>query len=164
MIYMQMYVLQVKPGYEESAARMLNHKGYTAICPTEEMHIRHGGQWHRQLKLVFTQYIFVECELSDDDYYRIKSVCGVMRFLGHGKPEALLEHEKAYIYWLHNSGKPIEASKVYTTSAGDKIVLSGILKTYQDDMINLDLRQRRAKINVPFCGKSHTVTIPVIGI
>ncbi len=161
---MEVYVLQVKSGYEESAARILNHKGYKAFCPTEEMHIRYGGQWHKKLKLVFTQYIFIECKLSDEDYYRIKNVCGVIRFLGHGKPEPLLEHERAYIHWLHNNGKPIEASTIYTTLAGDRIVLSGLLKTYQDDLINLDLRQRRARISIPFCGKSHTITIPVIGV
>ena len=126
---MEMYVLQVKSGYEESAARILNHKGYKSFCPTEEMHIRYGGQWHKKLKLVFTQYIFIECKLSDEDYYRIKTVCGVIRFLGHGKPEPLFEHERAYIHWLHNNGKPIEASKVYVTSTGEKMILSGILRS-----------------------------------
>lgn len=161
---MEVYVLQVKSGYEESAARILNHKGYKTFCPTEEMHIRYGGQWHKKLKLVFTQYIFIECKLSDEDYYRIKNVCGVIRFLGHGKPEPLLEHERAYIHWLHNNGKPIEVSKVYVTSTGEKMILSGILRECMNNIINLDLRQRRAKVSVTLHGREHKITIPVISI
>lgn len=161
---MEMYVLQVKPGYEEAAAKILQRKGFTAMCPTAEVLIRHGGTWHKQLKLVFTQYIFVECELSDDDYYRIKSVCGVMRFLGHGKPESLRPDEAEHIRLMYNGGKTIEASKVYVTGAGEKMVLSGILRDYADKIIHLDLRQRRAKVRATLLGKPHTITLPVISI
>ncbi len=161
---MNMYVLQVKPGYEETTVRLINEKGYTAMCPTEEIYQRSGGVWHKRLKLVFTQYIFVECELDEETYYRIKSVFGVIRFLGFGKPEPLKSDEQAHIRLLWNKGRPIEASKVYTTSAGDKMVLSGILRDYQNNIVSLDLRQRRAKIRVTLLGKPHTVTMPVISI
>lgn len=160
---MNMYVLQVKPGYEESAARLIAAKGYRAMCPTKEMYIHSSGTWTRRISLVFTQYIFVECDI-DEAYYKIKSVFGVVRFLGHGKPEPLKEHEKAYINWIYNNGKAIEASKVYVTMHGDKMILSGLLREYKDDIINLDLRQRRAKIKIPFCGEYHIITIPVISI
>ena len=118
----------------------------------------------KRLKLVFTQYIFVECDLNEEIYYQIKSVFGVVRFLGFGKPESLKADEQAHIRLLWNNGKPIEASKIYTTSSGDKMVLSGILRNYQNSIISLDLRQRRAKVAVTFLGKSHTVTLPVISI
>lgn len=159
-----MYVLQVKPGYEEAAVRLIADKGYTAMCPTEEIYIRFRGQWHKRLKLVFTQYIFVECELTDKSYYDIRSVQGTVRFLGFGEPEALRDDEQAYIRLLWNKGKPIEASKIYTTLSGDKMVLSGILREYQENIISLDLRQRRAKVSVMLLGKSHTITLPVIQI
>lgn len=164
MIRMDMYVLQVKPGYEEAAARLINEKGYAAMCPTEEMYIRLHGQWHKRLKLVFTQYIFVECELDEKTYYHIKSVFGVVRFLGFGKPEPLHPDEQEYIRMLHNNGKPIEASKIYTTSSGEKMIMSGILRDYADKIIRLDLRQRRAKVAVTLLGKLHTMTLPVISI
>lgn len=161
---MEMYVLQVKPGYEETAVRLINGKGYTAMCPTEEIYIRFQGKWRKQLKLVFTQYIFVECELTDESYYKIKSVFGVVRFLGFGKPEPLRADEQAYIRLLWNKGKPVEASKVYTTNSGDKMVLSGILRDYSDKIISLDLRQRKAKVSATLLGKPHTITLPVMSI
>lgn len=161
---MEMYVLQVKPGCEESAAKLVDEKGFTAMCPSEEMNIRFRGQWHKRLKLVFTQYIFVECELTDETYYRIRSVPGTVRFLGFGKPEPIKEDEQAYIRLLWNKGKPIEASKVYTTAFGERMIMSGILREYSDKIIRLDLRQRRAKIAVTLLGKPHTITLPVISI
>ncbi len=164
MIRMDMYVLQVKPGYEEAAVHLINEMGYTAMCPSEEIHIRSQGRWHKRLKLVFTQYIFVECELTDESYYRIRSVPGVVRFLGFGKPEPLRPDEQEYIKLMHNKGKPIEASKVYTTATGEKMILSGILREYADKIIRLDFRQRRAKVAVTLLGKPHTITLPVISI
>lgn len=161
---MEMYVLQVKPGYEEAAACLIKDKGFTAMCPSEEMHIRLRGQWHKRLKLVFTQYIFVECELTDEIYYQIKSTPGAVRFLGFGKPEPLRPDEREYIRLLHNKGKPIEASKIYTTAAGEKMILSGILRDYADKIVYLDLRQRRARVRTTLLGKPHTITLPVISI
>ncbi|MBQ8298011.1 MAG: transcription termination/antitermination NusG family protein [Ruminococcus sp.] len=161
---MEMYVLQVKPGYEESAARELQRKGYTAMCPMVEAHIRFGGEWHKRLKILFTQYIFVECDLSDVDYYNIMSAVGVIRFLGCGKPEPLPADEREYIRILDNGGKPVEASKVYVTSYGDKMVLSGLLRKYANNSVRIDLRQRRAWVTVTLHGKPHKITLPVIGI
>lgn len=163
-MYMEVYVLQVQSGYEETASRVLRSRGFNAMCPTEEMYIRNGGQWHKRLKLVFTQYIFVECDLTDEVYYRIKSVCGVVRFLGFGKPEPLPPDEAAHIRLLHNNGKNIDASKIYITSTGEKMVLSGLLREYANNPLRIDLRQRRAWVMVTLHGKPHKITLPVIGI
>lgn len=161
---MKTYVLQVKPRCEESVSRLINNKGFTAMCPSEEMYIRHGGQWYKKLKLIFTQYVFVECELTDETYYQIKSMPGAVRFLGFGSPEALAPDEQEYIRVLYNKGKPIEVSKIYATAFGEKMILSGILRDYSDKIISLDLRQRRAKVSVTLLGKLHTITLPVISI
>ena len=161
---MEMYVLQVRPGCEEAAAQAIANHGYRVACPSSEMLIRYGGSWHTKVKLLFTQYIFVECELTDDDYYRIKSVPGVVRFLGFGNSEPLQEHEQAYINLLRNGGKPIAASKIYITSEGDMMILSGVLRQYMDSIVSCSLRQRRAKVRVTLLGKPHTITLPVTSI
>lgn len=161
---MDMYVLQVRSGFELSAADTLRRRGFNVLCPMEEQYIRRGGSWHISHGLIFTQYIFVECDLNDDTYYRIKSVDGVVRFLGVGKPQKLPKDEAMYIRILNNGGVPIEASKVYSTAAGAKMVLSGVLRNYIDNIVYLDLRQRRAKIHIEIFGKEHRITLPVIGI
>jgi transcriptional antiterminator NusG len=161
---MDVYVLQVRPGFEESAAKAIRELGFNAMCPSKMMHIRKEGLWHIKKRLVFTQYIFVECELNDEVYYKIRSVDGTKRFLGYGSPQKLPEDEAMYIRILDNNGKPIEASRVYTTTAGAKMVLSGVLRNYTDNITYLDLRQRRANVELDLLGVKHKITLPVIGI
>ena len=161
---MDMYVLQVKPSSEEYVVSELRKLGFNAMCPTEKIHIRRGGQWHEAEKLLFTQYVFVECDLTDKSYYSIRSVFGTVRFLGFGKPEPLKKDEQEQIRLLNNGGKPIEASKIYVTSTGEKMIMSGILRDHSDSIIYLDLRQRKAKVRIRFADKEHVITLPVIGI
>ncbi len=86
---MKIYVLQVKPGCEILTAQTLKNRGFSVICPVEKSYIRISGKWHEREKLVFNQYIFVEYNLTDKNYYKIKSAFGVVKFLGFGKPEPL---------------------------------------------------------------------------
>ena len=44
------------------------------------------------------------------------------------------------------------------------MVLSGILREYRDNIVSLDLRQRRAKAAVTLLGKPHTITLPVLPV
>lgn len=161
---MEMYVLQVKPNTEETVKYELMKKGFKIISPTAEIQERYCGQWHSHIKTIFTQYVFIECDLSDEVYYKVKSVPEVIRFLGHGKPQKLPADEWAYINILGNNGKPIKPSKVYTTANGDKMIMSGILRKYADKIVFLDLRQRKARIEIMLCGKVHRITLPIIGI
>jgi len=50
------------------------------------------------------------------------------------------------------------------TANGDRMILSGILRQYEDQIISMDVRQRRAKIRIPILGKDYTITLPVIGV
>ena len=161
---MDMYVLQVRPGFEMSAAKIIKERGFAVMCPSKMQHIRKEGKWRLQHSLIFTQYLFVECELTDENYYKIKSVDGIVRFLGYEKPEKLPKEEALYIKILDNDGKPIEASKVYITTAGAKMILSGILRNYINNIVSLDVRQRKAKIRIDLFGVTHKITLPVIGI
>lgn len=86
---MKMYVLLVRSGYEEKIRDELVGKGFRAAVPTEEMHIRSGGQWRICERLIFSGYVFVECDLTNEIYYQIKDIIGVIKFLGNAKAQPL---------------------------------------------------------------------------
>ena len=44
------------------------------------------------------------------------------------------------------------------------MILSGMLRQYEGQIQNIQLRQRRAKVAIPILGKTYSVTLPVIGI
>lgn len=160
---MEMYVLQIKPGCEKSVYRELIKKNFEAFLPKKLEYIRKSGEWRLCEKIVFAQYLFVKCSLTDAVYYTIRSIDGVRRFLGHGRPEPLPIHEECWIEWLDNKGRAIEPSRIFKTANGDKMVLSGILRDWQGD-IEYDLRQRKANVFVTIAGERHKVTLPIIAI
>lgn len=164
-----MYVFQVKPGSDLEVAAALRKRGYFIRCPQRTMSIRKDGKWTERTEPVFAGYLFLEYPykhpLNHVQYYDICKTDGVVGFLKNGtEPAELAEHEEQYIQWLWNNGKPIAPSKVYKTAEGDLMIMDGVLRDYCDSIISVNLRQRRAKVCVPICGKDYRITLPVIGI
>ena len=158
---MEMYVLQVTTGRESRVKNRLEEMGFSAFSPTEEIIIRSNGKWKSQIKPIFPQYVFVECKMTPDNYRRIKSVPKVLRFLGAENPEPLPDDEKEYIMILNNDGEIVRASEIEVSGDGTKKVVSGILKNYEDKIIFINPRQRRAGIKLELCGKNHFLTFSV---
>ncbi|MDE6539323.1 MAG: antitermination protein NusG [Ruminococcus sp.] len=159
---MKMYVLQVKYNKENQVKNRLEKMGFSAFNPTEEIIIRSNGKWKSQIKLIFPQYVFVECEMTSENYRRIKSVPKVLRFLGDENPEPLPADEREYIMILNNNGEIVRASEIEVSGDGTKKVVSGMLKKYEDKIIFINPRQRRAGIKLELCGKKHFLTLPVV--
>ena len=163
---MSMYVVQVKPGTDLQVAVLLRKNGHLVRCPQRTMDIRKNGKWNSITEPVFPGYLFLEEEIDRQKYDSVVQSDGVIGFLKVsgctlGK---LQPHEEAYIRWLWNGGKLIAPSRIYTTLQGDKMVLSGVLREYWNNVVRLDLRQRRARVRLSICGHDYTVTLPVIGI
>ena len=158
-----MYVIQTKTGCELSVSKALKRLGFDIKAPEKIMNIRHGGVWRNQKYLIFTGYIFLDMnkEITPEDYYSIKNTDGVINFLGKGKPSIMTEDERQYINWLWNGGDPIKPSKVYKTVTGAIMVMSGMLKKYPGEYIDFDIRRRRAKVKISFCGVQKKVTLPI---
>ena len=165
---MSMYVFQVKPGMDLQVASNLRKRGYFIRCPQRTLSIRKDGAWQERTEPIFAGYLFLEYpegKLRTKDYYDICNTDGVMQFLKYrGQAAPLTKQEEAYILWLWNRGYPITASHIYTTSNGDRMILSGMLRQYENHIISMDVRQRRAKIRIPILGREYTITLPVIGV
>ena len=133
---------------------------------TQSVLERRSGNWQIYEKIIFTQYVFIRSEITEENYYRIKKIAGVVRFLGYenGIIPTLNNSEQRYIEWLWNARKPIEPSKIYVTPSGDKMIMSGILRKYSGNEIEYNLRQRKANIFIEIAGRKHKITLPVIRI
>lgn len=160
----KMYVLHVRSGFEISACRQLRELGFNAILPMKQELVRINGKWETHEKIIFTQYLFIVCDLTKSVYYKIRKADGVVRVLGNenGKFfEPLRPYEQEYILWLGNGGKPIEPSKIFITSEGDKMIMSGILRKYPGNEIDYNVHQRKAIIYITVSGHQHKVTLPI---
>lgn len=157
-----MYVLQIKPGYDEYTVLEMERLGYRPYAPHRIALHRKGGRWWETEHLVFPGYVFLDnLDLTDHDYHRIMSCTGVIRFLGCGTPAALPAHEAEYIRWLHNDGHPIQPSEVQIRSDGSLLYVSGLLCSFAGKNVGHNPRQRRATVPISIAGKLHHITLAV---
>lgn len=104
---------------------------------------RKGGTWHPKERIIMTGYVFVEVELTASNYYEIKTIPGVIRFLGTDRPVALKENEEKYIRWLANKGEALIPSDIKLTEDKVVTVISGALKGHEGRIISIDKRQKK---------------------
>lgn len=154
------YVLQVQTGKELDICAALNRDDISASVPRERLLIRKGGLWTKVLKLLFPGYVFAEVEYSAEIFHKVKTVSGVIRFLGD--PTPLPESEAEMIRWLSNDGNVIEPSELISDSEGGVIGYKGFLEGSEDKIKRLNLRQKKASVEVRFGGKVHKANIGVI--
>ncbi|MBQ5320321.1 MAG: hypothetical protein J6K17_14620 [Oscillospiraceae bacterium] len=153
------YVLQVQTNKELDVSAALIRAGIQADVPRERILIRKGGLWSKMLKLLFPGYVFVTVDYNAEVYHIIKSVSGVIRFLG--APTPLPEHEADMIRWLSNGGEIIEQSLIRTDSEGNVIGYEGFLEGNEDKIKRLNLRQKKASVEVKFGGKTHRANLGI---
>lgn len=152
------YVLQVQTGKELAVRSQLLREKISADVPRERIIIRKGGLWSKMIKILFPGYVFVDVDFSPEIFHKINPVTGVIRFLG--QPTPLAEHEAQIIRWLSNGGEVIEPSTVISLE-DEQIVCDGFLAGHEDKIKRLNLRQKKAAVEVRFGGKTHKANLSV---
>lgn len=151
------YVLQVMTGKELTVRKLLEQRSITAYVPRERILIRKGGLWSKMIKLLFPSYVFVDIDYCAETFHTINPIEGVIRFLG--LPTPLPEREADIILWLANGGEVIEPSSVSVD--GGKIACGGFLEGHENDIKYLNVRQKKASVEVRFGGKVHRANIGI---
>lgn len=137
---MSMYVLQVLTGKEMQIRGCLLDIGVETYVPQEESIIRSGGKWLTRIRTVFPSYVFVALDNVTRDYYRIRQVTGIIRFLelNGGAATALTREEERLIRPFGNHVAPVSQ----VLQDGDRLIpLAGPLKIYSD--AGMDIRYDR---------------------
>jgi transcriptional antiterminator NusG len=158
---MKWYVLHVRTGMETDIKNELSRKGYGAAAPMETVLERKGDKWVPKLKKLLPGYVFVKLQLTDEDYYVVRNIPGVIQFLGVGSPEAIREDEEEYVIWLYNEDEPLGISTVQLEEGGAATVLSGPLKGHEGTILRINRRQRRATVAVSFHGYPRPISLSI---
>ncbi|MBF1051023.1 MAG: hypothetical protein HXL16_02345 [Peptostreptococcaceae bacterium] len=102
-----MFVLKVVPGTEMVTKKLIEDKGYKALCPRKIKTLRRKYRYTEVEKVIFTGYLFLDIELiSDKDYYKIKGIVNVIGFLD--SKHNLDDVDIKYIKLLNNNDKAID--------------------------------------------------------
>ena len=151
-----MYVVQVKPLGEYQVRNDLRNRGIKALLPLQMLTERRGGYWVGVPKKLFAGYIFVDIEnISDEDYYKILSCDGILRFLGpKGKPEKLQPKEIELIRVLSSENLTVKLATV-TFVEGQTYSIEGVVLK----AIEVSRRQQRGKFELELAGEKHIITL-----
>jgi len=98
----QWYVVQVMSGWEQRVKKSLDKRIPEAglekdikrvLIPSENVAEVKAGKKKISKRKFFPGYILLEMKITDDTYYFITQMNGVIRFAGERQPIPLMEHE-----------------------------------------------------------------------
>ena len=75
---MRWYVLQVMSGKEIQVVDQLRLLGIHALAPIEDRIIRQKGSWITKAYVLFSSYVFVECDFDADTWFKVNSLSSVI--------------------------------------------------------------------------------------
>lgn len=158
------YVIQVMTGKEEDIAGKLREQGIRALVPKENRLIRSGGSWTKREYILFTGYVFLGMNYNADNYYKVRGIPGVIRFLGDSRnPSRLSYLEAEWITLLSGTDNaPIEPTVVRVQEDGSFQVVKGILEKFENRIVKYDKRSRKASFEITICDEKKEVQLSII--
>lgn len=155
------YVLQVSTGKETAVAEILSGQKVPAYAPRENRLIRKGGGWSQKEYTLFPGYVFLNLDYTAENYYMVKAIPGVLRFLGPDglHPSTLTHLEAEWIKLLAGEGGPLEPTAAQLTPDGEIKFAAGILQYFPSRITKVDKHSRRATVELSVCGEKRTIPL-----
>lgn len=157
------YVIQVMTGKEDDVAGNLKEYGIRALVPKENRLIRTGGAWTQREYILFTGYVFLDMEYNAENYYKVKGIPGVIKFLGDSRnPSRLSYLEAEWITLLTGANNvPIEPTIVKVQEDGSYKVVKGVLERFENRIVKYDKRSRKATFEITICNEKKEVQLSI---
>ena len=168
------YILHTYSGYENKVAaditklvenRNLQHLIEDVTIPTVTKTVeKENGDVKEVEEKIYPGYVFVNLEYTAENYYRVKEIPAVIRFLGASglAPSQLTYLEAEWVKTLAGiNGQPLQPTKVRELPDGSLKIVEGVLSNFAPRTIQYDKRSRRAKVEITLCGEPRTVQLSV---
>ena len=160
---MSWIVVQTKKNKEITVMEQLRAIGFEALAPREEQQIRTNGEWETKERILFPNYVFVDCVFDASVYYKIMSISGVSALLGNQRAPATLSYlESEWIRLLGNNGKMIEPTLISFHDDGSHLIKKGILLNFKSRIISCQKRQKKATFEITVFGENHKITLSIV--
>lgn len=162
-ILMNLYVIQVKTGKEDTYIRLWERKkGHLPLrifWLRKELMIRKNGHTHKGLKSIFPGYLFLEAEdIDPDTFQEFRHIHFFSRFLKADKTIYPLPPEEAKkIYELAKYGRVIGQSKVIYNEQDRIVVIDGPMKGLEGQIVKVDRRKKRAKVRLSLYNNAYLI-------
>ena len=145
------YVLHVQSSKEYDIVNALVMQDIKAYAPKHILLERRKGVWNRVQRTIFSGYVFADIELTDEIYYKVRQINGVVRFLGHPTPLSYSEQHR--MQWIFDAGV-LDVSRGYVKD-GRLVITDGLLKGREDRIVSFCRRQKRCTLYCEINGRRH---------
>ena len=157
------YVLHVYTGKENGVANVLSRQlpQCKSMAPRRLMRERKNGIWQNKIRNLFPDYVFIYSKMNAVIYYTLTALPYVIKILGSDRgPQPVSEAEINPILRWHGSGDPLGISAMYV-EGGHIQVIEGPLQGMEGQIIKVDARRQRAKVNISLMGQPRVVELAV---
>lgn len=153
------YVVQATPMNELKVRAALEREGIKAYVPRRELIIRKSGGWTKVIPVMLPSYIFLDCDYCPEIHHIVKSVDGVINWLG--KPTPITGDEADFMRLIINGGVPIPESTAVVDNNGIVTVTGGWLLGNEHYICGYNIRKKRALLEIRFGGRQHRTSVGV---
>jgi transcriptional antiterminator NusG len=154
----------VVTGEEEKVKERVKYRlqeEYTVVVPKRKLKVRRGGIWKIDTRVLFPGYVLVNGEITNDIYYKLKNIPGLLRLLKTGNAVAAIDsREMAVLSRLMCNSEEIGFSSALYENGRVRIV-DGPLFSLEGIIISIDHRKERAKVRLTFLGEERTVDLGI---
>ena len=165
----QWYVIHTQTGYEDKVRKSLEAKIKTGLgggeisqvlVPIEQVSEIKGGKKKISERKFFPGYILVEMELTDDNWYMIKSISGVTGFVGAGsRPIPLKGDEIDTILRQAKDAKEKPTPKVMFEKGESVRVIEGPFMNFNGVIEESNAGKGKIKIMISIFGRATPVEL-----
>jgi transcriptional antiterminator NusG len=167
----KLYAAQVLTGQEEKFINRFSrlHRGNENIFlyfPKRELEERKGGRVRKITKAVFSGYIFISVS-GDDSIHRygrlLRQTEGFFKFLKtNSEITELSGRDKEIVMtFLSLPDETVGASTVYFNEHDKIVVVNGVLKGLEGQIVKVNRRKGRAKVRVKFFNDDMLIDFPI---
>lgn len=162
--HMLYYVIQVTTNKEsvfcENVKKLSSFlsDNYKFIHLTRELTIRRQGKTFKEIKPVFSSYVFMESQdgLLEGTLTELKKIPGFAKILNSNNDiSPLADHDMSVLQHLLRIGEKIGTSVVRFDENDRIVVLEGPLQGLEGNIIKVDRRKKRAKVQIDVKGYVH---------
>ncbi|MBS5983670.1 antiterminator LoaP [Clostridium butyricum] len=162
---MKWYALYVQCGNELTVQKWLNVKmkeNFKSIVPRRYLIETKSNTSREIIKVIFPGYVFININMSEDNYYKIKSIPSILKVLSYNSYcTEIPEKEMIPILNLIKDDEIIKYSKILFDNSEFKI-LSGPLKNNEHMIKKINKHKKRASVYLKLNNEDKKIDLGII--
>lgn len=166
---MSWYTLQTRPNYEKKVTSEMERKIASGLAieeifaPIETVFELVNGVKKERQKRLYTNYIFLNMEYSDQIWHELKSIRGVVGFIGQKGRPAIVPEKEIEAMKIQVSGEAPKPKVMFEVGSRVRIT-SGSFVDFYGVVRSVDYAKSKAKVVITIFNRDTEVEIELSAI